>query len=80
MTDSQLNALHDKIDDGFRAVDRQYRALDSRLAGMEARLAGMEGTLDQVASLLLRPGEVSAVRATTSRADNFGESPPSPRP
>ena len=69
MDDNQLNALHDKIDDGFRATDRQFRALDSRLARME-------DTLEQIASLLLRPGEVNTARSKANRPADLGDSPP----
>lgn len=74
MSESQLNALHDKLDDGFRATDRSLRAIDSRLTGIEESVSDLRDTLEEFMARFLRPEEIPAVRASKrSRPDDAAE-------
>ena len=73
MDESQLNALHDKIDDGFRSVDKQLRALD-------ARAARIEDMVEEIADRLLAPSEVTEIGSRTQRPTVADDSQRSPSP
>lgn len=70
MNESELNALSDKIDDGFRAVEKRFRALDTRLDQEFSEIRRM-------LSLLLRPEEVASARPR-AKAPDVDVSPPPP--